>query len=930
MNELSKKIWKDRYQKNGETVEENLYRVANHISKNENNQEKYTQEFYNVMNKGYFYPAGRIMSNAGIGNKLTLNNCFVSPMIKDDLNDIFDKVKLGAITHKAGGGIGYSFSNLRPDGSNTSNDATASGAVSFMSVFDAQTSTILQGGRRGANMGVMSIYNLEIEKFVTAKSKNTETLKHFNLSIMVDDDFMKAKENDENIFLHHPVYDEKGKVIKDSSKWQYSKEVNAKELWDLIIKEAYNTGEPGILFEDNMNKDNNTWYIEQIVATNPCFTGDMQLLTDKGYVEIGSLENKDFNIVSYDGQISKGRVWCSGEKETIKLTLSNGIMIKCTPNHIFMTEDGREMKAERLLGKRIMPPIEEGVIKEGLRVLYIQSNGEQKVYDFNEPINHWGIIEGCVVHNCGEYLAGTVSGKHPQTGKQLNSNDYGGACNLGSLFLHNFIKNSFEKRVEFDYEELAYTIKIATRMLDNIIDINYYPDKIYENYQKSFRTIGIGTTGLADCLAMMGIKYNSKEAKEFVDNLYNFIAKQIYKTSIELAKEKGSFEFLDKAKFAVSRFITKHMRDDSEWCEIADDIREHGIRNARMISIAPTGTLSLTFGNNCSSGIEPIFLKEYTRKMKLGGQDETDIQEVTVRDYAYELWKNKKENNVVKEDCFVTTNDMDVLAHIDILSALAYHVDMSVSKTINVPENYPFDKTEEIYDKCHEAGIKGCTIFRPNPIRQGILISKETAKEEEKTNEELIQKIPQEYPIYIKSPSDDAIGKKRRLTTGCGTLWLQLYFNPYSGDMEEVFLSKGSTGGCNQYMVATSRLISLALRAGIPLSNVVEQLKSSGTCPSYAVAKYKKEASKGNSCASAIAYAMESTQKEMYEELFDSEMDENVDLKKQKITVKQEKPQIKPTKAIPKYAKCPSCGEYTLINHGGCADCISCGYTKCE
>lgn len=265
VNDVIFKTWKDRYRKNNETIEKNIKRVAKFCSTNA----KEENDFYDMMYNGYGYPAGRTMSNGGIGKNLTVNNCFVAPQIQDSLEDIFDKVKLGAMTHQKGGGIGYDFSQLRPKGTPTSNDAIASGALSFMDVFNAQTSTILQGNRRGANMGVMNVYSMDIEDFITAKSKDKDRLEHFNLTVMVDNDFMTAVENDESIFLHFPVYDDKGFIIKNPDNWEASREISARYIWDLIMKNAYNNGEPGVFFYDNMNKDNNLYYIENIVNSNP-------------------------------------------------------------------------------------------------------------------------------------------------------------------------------------------------------------------------------------------------------------------------------------------------------------------------------------------------------------------------------------------------------------------------------------------------------------------------------------------------------------------------------------------------------------------------------------------------------------------------------------------------------------------------------------
>lgn len=780
-NPISYNIWEDRYSKNNETIEENLYRVAKYCS----NNEKEKQDFYNIMDKGLFFPAGRTMSNAGVGRDLTLNNCFVAPMVQDDLNDIFDKVKLGALTHQKGGGIGYDVSQLRPKGSPTSNDAIASGAISFLDVFNSQTATILQGGRRGANMGVMNIYNIDIEDFINAKSYEKGKLEHFNLSVMVDDDFMRAVKNNENIFLHHPVYDESGNIIKDEKKWKYKKEINAKYLWDLIIKKAYDNGEPGIFYYNNMNKDNNLWYIEKIVNSNPC----------------------------------------------------------------------------------------------------------------------------------AEYLAGTVYGNNPIDDEKLDPNEYGGACNLGSLMLHNFISNPFTSKARVDYDLLKETVFTAVRFLDNIIDINNFPNKIYQNYQEAFRTIGLGITGLANMLCMLNLKYGSEEAQLFTFDLMNFIVLNTYKASIELAKEKGSFPFLDEEKFVQSGFIQKHAQAYSEWEELIEDIKDYGIRNSKMISIAPTGTMSLTFGNNCSSGLEPIFSLEYDRKVKIGGQNEENIQIVKMSDVGYKMWQEIKEDNIVNKDIFVTAMNLKVDDHLNMLRQITYHVDMSSSKTINIPSEYSFEETKKVYDYCWEAGIKGCTIFRPNEIREGILI--ESNKDQEKqnnNNEEVVLSRG-----IILNTSDDLLGKKRKLTTGCGSLHVLAYFDPDTGDLLETYLNKGSSGGCNNFMIGLSRMLSLNARAGIDIHSIADQLNSSGTCPSYTVRRAtQKDTSKGSCCPSAIANALLEMQYEVWDEL-------GIEIKSdKKVKIEKKKSIEESTLKTP----CPECGE-ELRFEGGCNSCHSCGYSKC-
>lgn len=1110
VNPISKEIWEDRYRKNNETFDESLKRVAKYISQNEQEE----KDFYSVMKDGYFYPAGRTMSNSGIGKTLTLNNCFTLNLVPDSMEGIFDYVKYGAITQKAGGGTGYNFSLLRPNGTPTSNDAVASGVVSFMNAFDSQTHTVLQGQRRGANLGCLLIYHPDIFDFLESKSWDEEKLTHFNLSVLVDDDFMKSVENNENIYLRYPCMNEKGEIIKDESQWKIKKEVNAKELWDAIIRKAYDTGEYGVLYYDNMNRNNNLHYMENIVTTNPCFTGDMRLLTKDGYKTLEELCDTEPFIYSYDGEITKGKVWCNGEKDTIKLKLSNNKEITCTPDHRFMTIDGDECKAKNLKNKKIMPKIyktindDELYIKLGFiqgdgqlsrlnskyhygievnigekdgdirclfeqdkyteksyraiylqgyndllnklqfsqeilpnrvfpktynvwtlsqksnflqgcfsangcvnsnkrisykttskefalelmntlekdfgitsnltinkkhktefkngeyecresydvninkyndillfaqfigfyqtykkiklnkliesRVPYVRSieeNGKELVYDFTEPKNHWGIIEGCVAHNCAEYISGIL---YDEEGIKK---EYMGACNLGSLFLHNFVIDPFTKNARMDFDKLKSVIKIAVRMLDNIIDINNYPLKQFENYQKNIRTIGLGLTGLADTFVMLNMKYGDEESVKFTDDLMNFITYNAYDTSCELAKEKGCFNFLNKEKFVESEFIKKHIDKYPEWKKIKDKILFYGIRNGRCISIAPAGTLSLSYGNNCSSSLEPIFALEYDRQIKMGGQDEENIEVFKMRDYAYEQWLNfKSEDNIVDESKFATAMELSVDDHVNILSTVSYHVDMSCSKTINIPTEYSFEDTKNVYTKCWKKGVSGCTIFRPNEIRQGILNTGNKIENKENLARGEFEKRP-----------DSIIEIRRKIKSGCGSMTLHIGILPLEKRIFDFYVTNSSKGGCALGIQNLAIAMSHDLRIGGNLKSLEKSFKGAGTCPSYVRARGKNiEVSKGNSCGTSILYCLLDVENDLQNETLKELSELNYythnkvkEIEKHELT-QEELDYIKEngeTAFASKYHKCPECGDKLDIV-GSCLQC-KCGYSKC-
>ncbi len=509
-------------------------------------------------------------------------------------------------------------------------------------------------------------------------------------------------------------------------------------------------------------------------------------------------------------------------------------------------------------------------------------------------------------------------------GGELSAQQYGGACNLGSLMLHNFINEPFTENAVFDYDELARAIQTAVRFLDNIIDINKFPSDIYENYQKRYRTIGLGYTGLADALVMLGIKYDTEDAREFVFDLTEFIALKAYQASVALAQERGVFPGFNADKFVESGFLKKHAEFSTgyryQWKELIENIQRYGMRNAKLISVAPTGTMSLVFGNNCSSGIEPIFSLSYDRRVKMGGQSEKDIQVITIEDYAYGLYRKMKQSgvDVVDNPPFVIALEMSVKDHVEMLAAIAHNVDMSVSKTINVPEDYPFEQCKDIYTKCWSAGIKGCTIFRPNPLRQGVLVtpSKETTQEEES---------PTRKTILCRGEviccDDSLLGMKRKLTTGCGTMHLQAWHDPDTGDIMEVFIGKGSSGGCEKNLTAMTRLISVGLRGGVPFDYVMDQLESCGGCSAYKARQVTKhDTSPGSSCATAIAKSL----KEMQSEIYDS-IETHCGCYCKELT-KGGEPSTKLDESdVP---VCPECGD-ELFFEGGCNICKSCGWSKC-
>ena len=286
-----------------------------------------------------------------------------------------------------------------------------------------------------------------------------------------------------------------------------------------------------------------------------------------------------------------------------------------------------------------------------------------------------------------------------------------GACDLGSINLTRLVNAPFTPQAKLDIEALKDTIRVAVRLLDNVIDASRFPLPQQAKSAKSTRRIGLGVTGLADAFLMLGLRYGSDQSLTLAADLMALICHTAYRASIALAEEKGSFPSFDKDKYLEGAFI-RALPDD-----IRSGIAKSGIRNSHLIAIAPTGTISLLAGN-VSSGLEPIFAPSYGRRIL---NERGYPEELPLTDYAVQLWR---ETTGLAEDlppAFATANELPVLAHLDIQAALQPYVDNSISKTINVAEDFPFSEFCQIYDLAYEKGLKGCTTFRPNPVTGAVL-----------------------------------------------------------------------------------------------------------------------------------------------------------------------------------------------------------------
>lgn len=574
--DISRHVWETKYRYAGErSIADTWRRVARALAATEaEDAGGWEERFFSLLQDFKFLPGGRILAGAGTSHRVTLFNCFVMGTIDDSIPGIFRALQEGAVTMQQGGGIGYDFSTLRPRGTRAKGAGTiASGPVSFMHIWDAMCGTILStGARRGAMMATLRCDHPDIEEFITAKQLSGQ-LRRFNLSVQITDAFMNAVRSDAEWPLAFPASAVDGDGATVMRAWPGQKAtvacrimriIRARELWNKIVRAAYEYAEPGVLFIDRINQLNNLWYREQISATNPC-------------------------------------------------------------------------------GEIPLPPY--------------------------------------------------------------------GACDLGSINLSRFVRKPFTADAHFDHDGIAETTRLAVRLLDNVIDASQFPLAQQAENARNSRRIGLGITGLADALLMLGHSYGAEQSLAEASGIMRTICHAAYRASVDLAERKGSFPAFERDKYLQSRFVRSLPED------IQADIAAKGIRNSHLIAIAPTGTISLLAGN-VSSGLEPIYAASYVRKtlMADGG-----LQEFVLTDYALALWRSLTNSTRGLPTGFVTTNELPVRAHLEMQAALQPYVDNSISKTINVPESYPFAEFERIYDLAYEMGLKGCTTFRPNPITGMVL-----------------------------------------------------------------------------------------------------------------------------------------------------------------------------------------------------------------
>lgn len=637
-------IWDAKYRlktKDGQGIDADIdatyQRVARALADIElpEQREHWYEQFLWALYRGAI-PAGRIISNAGATAykpATSTINCTVSGSVGDSMNDILSKLHEAGLTLKAGCGIGYEFSTLRPRGAYVSGaGAYTSGPLSFMDIYDKMCFTVSSaGGRRGAQMATFDVGHPDVLDFIRAKREDGR-LRQFNLSLLITSEFMQAVQDDSDWALAFPLSPaelETDKLdLNDTNQviWRYwsttekyitredgmvacrvYRTLKARRIWDSIMASTYDFAEPGFILIDRVNEYNNNWFCEAIRATNPC-------------------------------------------------------------------------------GEQPLPPY--------------------------------------------------------------------GACLLGSINLTRFVRQPFTAQASFDWDEYGKVVNIFTRMLDNVVEINGLPLPEQREEIMRKRRHGMGFLGLGSTICMLRMKYGDPESLIFTERVAKEMALEGWRAALQLGKEKGVAPIMDEEFSVTGEMLAKRpeMRKDgykvgkkikgkvlwakysrymqqvaAEEPELIEQLAEFGGRFTHHSSIAPTGTISLSLANNASNGIEPSFAHHYSRNIIREGKKSKEKVDV----FSYELlaYRTLIDPEALTDNLpeyFISADEVNPVQHVDVQAAAQKWIDSSISKTANVPTDYPYQDFKDIYLYAYQQGLKGCTTFRFNPEAfQGVLVKEE-------------------------------------------------------------------------------------------------------------------------------------------------------------------------------------------------------------
>ncbi len=829
-----------------------------------------------------------------ISASIVVSNCFVIPSPEDSRQGILDNLKVMTEIMARGGGVGINLSTLRPRGSYIKTvNGTASGPCSWAQLYSVATGDVIQqgGSRRGALMIMLDDTHPDIEEFITVK-KQKGMIEHANLSVCISDTFMEAVKNDANWDLI----------------WQgeVKKTIRARHLWDLICTSAWESAEPGVVFMDRCNKEANTWYYESIRCVNPCVTGETLVAIDHGRAAIPikklAEEEKDVPVLCTDLEsetrsqhMRLGRFPRLTQKnaEVWKLTLSDGSTFRATPDHKMILSNGdiRQLK-DLHLGDVLhsFPPTTSPKHKE---VVSIEPDGYADVYNITVDDFH---TVGYMTDESGKSGIFTLNcGEQPLP--------FWGVCNLGAINLSSFVKDG-----SMDWEQLAKVSKIAMRFLDNVIDATEYFIADNQEAQLGTRRTGLGTMGLADALIKMKVPYGSEGSLPIIEHIYATIRDAAYEASADIATEKGPFTQFDRDKYMQGKFVKRLPKP------IQDKIKKQGIRNAVLLTQAPTGTTSLLAG--VSSGIEPVYDFAMIRRDRTG--------EHILYHPLLQAWRDEHPDDPTP-NYFVSSKDLTPEEHVRAQAMVQSYTDASISKTVNAPNDHTVEQVQKLYRLAYEMGCKGVTYYRDGS-RDAVLTRVEDEKKAAATQTPSIEIVTSIHQGIKQRPAV-VQGYTRQVNAPEGKV--NVTINSDEQGPFEVFVNVGKAGSdIAALSEALGRLISLNLQILSPLSpmdraqEICKQLRSIGGSRSVGFG-VQQVRSLPDAVARALELHIEAVQTASNQETAHDEGDQTNNHNQQIPTSASLHP-LKVTGNL-----CSQCGCNTMVYEEGCKKCYSCGYSEC-
>lgn len=797
-DEVSMGIFKAKYSKDNETPEQFCKRVASIVPA------EIRSSVESMLADGTFMFGGRTLYIAGRddGRKASSSNCYVLPSPEDNLESIYDINKKMARVFSMGGGVGITIDKLRPKGAKVHNGAhTSTGAVSFLNVFNTTGEVVGANGRRAAIMVALDCSHPDIEEFLHIKEENNK-LSAMNISIKFTRNFMEAVQNNEDVTLYF--------LAKDTGEVS-TKVINAKKFWDDFCKVNWDYGDPGCIFIDRVRDWNMlSGYDNYLInVSNPCLRGDTEILTDKGYYPIKKLAGSTVKVWN-------GMAWSEVtpkvtgvNQQMMRVEFSNGSVVECTPYHKWKLDDGTEegtfiqtafLNVGDTLYKFKLPPVAPPSLtntnNDPITVTSIsRASRADVVYCLNEPMLHTFIANGVLTGNCSEFFG----------------NDYS-ACNLGSLNLYHFVDNPFTPEATFNFDKFKTAVKVAINALNAVLDYGYDRQPFDENRKciTDWRQIGLGVFGYADMLVAMCQRYGSRDAIRLTADVFSTMQEMAIHESAVLAAKDGPFKQYDYNKTAASAMF-RSLPDTLQYV-----VKRMGLRNGALLSIAPSGSISLLAGRY-SGGCEPLYKLYYERtshKMEDSGK--------TFKIYSKSIEDLLKFNNLPldltaeeieeKFPWVIESQQIPIADRVSTQSVMQMFIDNAISSTVNLPEDATPEDISNVYMSAYLNGCKGITVFRDNCKRGNIL----GVKHDEPAPVILHDSIKPEH----RSNIGVLTGKTFTVKSGDGTN-LYVTVNWKDGKMFEVFVS---TERHAHEVAGITRMVSLAMRCGVSIQSIIEQL----------------------------------------------------------------------------------------------------------